>query len=124
MRNSLLSLSVTLCAIGSTLGNLCDFVLDAESLQRSVFDTDTPSLVAFTNTPGGIDEDTNQLMEGSLASLGNLGFCVGTLDCSDSKHSKLCSITAGNFPFLSLYVDKPKLNPYTKKVRVVFPLLL
>lgn len=114
MKYSLLPLSVA-CVIGSAFGNLCDFVLDAESLQSSVFDTNTPALVAYTRED---EEQTHHLMEGPLASLGELGFCVGTFDCSNPKHSKQCSITAGNFPFLSLYLDEPKKNPYTKKVTI------
>jgi hypothetical protein len=117
MKYSLLSLSVA-SVISSALGNLCDFVLDAEGLQTSVFDTNTPALIAFTADEGE-DAVTSQLMEGSVASLGHLGFCVATFDCLDPKHAKLCSVTGGNFPFLNLYLGEPKKNPYTKKVSVL-----
>lgn len=118
MKYSLLPLSVA-CVIGSALGNLCDFVLDGDSLQSSVFDTSTPSLVAFTKDEDENNPVTSQLMEASLTSLGHLGFCVATFDCSQSKHAKLCSITAGHYPFLSLYLGEPKKNPYTKKVSLI-----
>jgi hypothetical protein len=105
----------TFGVIGQVAGNACDFVLTAETLQTSVFDTNTPSLVAFTKEDETEDNSVGSLMETTAASLGDVGFCVGTFDCSDAKHAKLCSVTAGHFPALALYLEEPKKNPYTKK---------
>jgi hypothetical protein len=112
---SLACLSLSLGLLGTTAATLCPFDLDADTLQTSVLDSSSSALVAFTQD---LDAPTTELMEGAVASLGGLGFCVATFDCVDPKHAKTCSITGGNFPFLALYLGEPKMNPYTKKVRL------
>lgn len=109
---------LSLGLLGSTAATLCPFDLDADTLQTSVLDSSSPALVAFTQD---LDAPTTELMEGAVASLGGLGFCVATFDCADPKHAKTCSITGGNFPFLALYLGEPKMNPYTKKVSLCTP---
>ena len=121
-QSSSLLLLCAVCLIGTAFGNMCDFTLDLDGIQSSVFDTNTPALVAFTRDEED-DSAARELMERAVESLGELGFCVSTFDCSDSKHAKVCSITAGNYPLLSLYLGEPKKNPYTKKVSVIVILI-
>lgn len=99
-----------LVGLGVAAAAQCQRDIDYTKIQSQVYDRADPSLVIFyeTNKPGM--DDFSSKMESH-------GICVGFLDCKVSKsNAKVCQqARIQTIPAAALYVDVPKMNPYTKK---------
>lgn len=87
-----------------------DLELTSSSFQKQVQDSSIPWLVILHNNNGQLAFDVVK------SKLNPFGICVGDLDCTAKSNQKLCqSMGIRGFPTTRLFVDEPKINPYTNK---------
>ena len=104
-----LSILLLLCAAFQVLAEQ----LSATVYQERVLNTKAPWLVFFGPSPVDFSSAAFETIHSKVQ---QYNVQLGAIDCSQKEHKKTCQAFGSQLPSLQLFVDTPKVNPYTKKL--------
>lgn len=103
----------TLClAVSSIAANILNY--DGADFQKNVLDSKSAILVNFYSGESADDQRVLTILEQLQEKIVAYGIRIGRCNCADKVNKKLCT-GFRILPSFQLFVEEPKVNPYTRK---------